>query len=143
DRVACQMGVGHMALLSLDSQPPGQRAAASILYCITQGIDTGRFTHNTVVRKFCAFGKGVAYFYCSVYGRAFLIRGDQQRYGAAMVRMSGDELFHRHHESSDRSLHISRTTTVKPSVTLRRDEGRAVPMFGRPGWHHIGMAGKH
>ena len=54
---------------------------------------------------------------------SFLVRGQQQRDPAGVLRPVADEALGGDHERRDRGLHVGTAATVQPAVALLRLEG--------------------
>ena len=79
----------------------------------------------------------------AVDGIALLVRGQQQRDGARMPRMRGDESFQRDHERGDAAFHVGGATPVQHAVADLGHERIARPALARTRRHHVGMAEQH
>ena len=142
DRVLHQMRVGDVALHALDGERGGERAAPSVLDGVAGLADRSRLADDAVVDQLVAFLQRFDHAHGAVHRDAFLVRGEQQRDAALMLRMFGDEFFDGGDEGGQRAFHVGRAATVEHAVAHGGGERVAVPFVHRAGRHHVGVSGE-
>ncbi|KAG1244101.1 hypothetical protein G6F65_021999 [Rhizopus arrhizus] len=135
------MRVSHVALDALDRQLARQGAAAPVLAGIAQHVARGRLADDAVVQLFAARFQRVADDGGAVNRRPFFVGRDQQCDRTAVLRVGSHEFLGRHHEGSDRTLHVGRPTTVQPAVAFGGNERIALPLFARTRRHNVRVPG--
>src|SRR3546814_3238460 len=74
---------------------------------------------------------------------ALLVRGQQQRHGASVAGVHGDETLQCNHERGHAALHVRRAAAVEHAVADFRYEGVAGPGLAWAGRQHVGVAEQH
>src|SRR5690606_7007 len=79
----------------------------------------------------------------AMHRRAFLIAGDQEGDGAAMLWMVGDKALDRHDHARQAALHVGGAAPAEHAVGVdARGEGIVLPALHRAGRYHVGVAGE-
>ena len=142
DRVARQLRVGDVALDAAHRELARQRAAAAVLDHVAELLDRGRLADDAGVQPLAACLQPLHQAHRAVHRRAFFVAGDQQRDGARVFGVRGDETFGGHREGGDRTLHVGGAAAVELAVAHAGHKRVAGPALQRAGGHHVGVAGK-
>ena len=87
DRVVGEMRIGHVALLAVDGQPAGERAAPADLDHVAEPVRVRRFAEDAMVEALAARLRPIEQLHGAVDGRSFLVAGDEEADGAREVRI--------------------------------------------------------
>src|SRR3569623_20380 len=91
-RIVRAVGISDMALLALDDQRAGQRAAPPDLNEVAERIDVARLAAHAKVELFAALGRPVEQFHGAIDGGAFLVAGDEEGERAFWLAAIGLEI---------------------------------------------------
>ena len=137
------MRVGHVPLLAVHEQAPGQRAAPADFDGVAQGFHAGRLTDDAVIDLDALLAEPFHDLDRAMHRRAFLVRGNQQADGAFMLGMFGHKILNARDKRGQRGLHVSRATAVQVAVAHLGLVRVAFPGLARAGGDDIGMPGEH
>ena len=106
-------------------------------------MGAGWLADETGVDPLAALLEPIQHFAGAVDGLTLLVTSDQQAERSGEVPLTlVKEALHRRDEGGDRSLHVDCAAAAQRTITQAGREGIEGPGFGRPGRHHIGMAGE-
>ena len=139
NRVARELGIGDMALDTLDRQRCRQRAAPTVLDHVAQAVDRGGLADHAEIDGLSGGRELLDDFDGAVDRRALLVGRDQQRDGAGCRGMVGDEALDCGHECRERRFHIGGAAAVQPAVALGRHERFGLPSVAWTCRHNVGV----
>ena len=142
DRIAGQLGIGHMALHADHPQHAVEGAAPAVLDGVANGLGRGGLPHQTPVDPFAARAERFHHLHRAVHRRSFFIAGDEKGEAAGRLGVFFQKALHGGDHGGDGTFHVGGAAAVEAAVVDGGLERRMPPGFQGAGGHHVGVAGK-
>jgi hypothetical protein len=141
-RVVGEVGVGDVALHAVHREPARERAAPADLDRVAERFVAGGLAHHAPVDLLAARLQHLDDAPGSVHGRPFLVAGEQEGEGAAVVGMPGQEALGGRDHGGEPALHVRGPAAVEHAVADHGLERVGLPVLARTGRDHVGVAGE-